>query len=112
MLGGMRRSSGCPPLASDASARLRRVELVRPGSSSLARLTVLSTTEAQRQDREIEERGRWAPPTVDAAAAIDQAAAMVDRFNRLFMRTLRSLRDLRRYSASVVVQNVGQLNVG
>ena len=37
---------------------------------------------------------------------------MVDRFNRLFTRTLRSLRDLRRYSASVVVQNVGQLNLG
>ena len=37
---------------------------------------------------------------------------MVDRFNRLFMRTLRSLRDLRRYSPSVVVQNVGQLNLG
>ncbi len=78
----------------------------------MARLTVLSNTEIQRQDREIEERGRWAPPMVDAAAAIDQAAAMVDRFNRLFMRTLRSLRDLRRYSASVVVQNVGQLNLG
>ncbi len=78
----------------------------------MARLTVLSTTEAQRQDREIEQRGRWGPPTLDAAGAIDQAAAMVDRFNRLFMRTLRSLRDLRRYSASVVVQNVGQLNLG
>ncbi len=35
---------------------------------------------------------------------------MVDRFNRLFMRTLRSLRDLRRYSASVLVQNVSQFN--
>jgi len=78
----------------------------------LARLTVLSNTEAQRQDREIEERGRWAPPTLEDAAAIDQAAAMVDRFNRLFMRTLRSLRDLRRYGASVVVQNVGQFNLG
>ena len=78
----------------------------------MARLTLLSTTEAQRQDREIEERGRWAPPTVEAAAAIDQAAAMVDRFNRLFMRTLRSLRDLRRYSASVVVGHVDQLNLG
>jgi len=78
----------------------------------MARLTVLSTTEAQRQDREVEQRGGWAPSTLDAAAAIDQAAAMVDRFNRLFMRTLRALRDLRRYSASVVVQNLGQLNLG
>jgi len=78
----------------------------------LARLTVLSNTEIQRQDREIEEGGRWGPPTLDAAAAVDQAAAMVDRFNRLFMRTLRSLRDLRRYSPSVVVGHVDQLNLG
>ena len=76
-----------------------------------ARLTVLSSTEALRQDRGIKQRGGWEPPTVDAAAAIDQAAAMVDRFNRLFARTLRALRDLRRYTSQVVVQNVGQLNL-
>jgi hypothetical protein len=76
-----------------------------------ARLTVLSSTEAQRQDRGLKQRGEWEPPTVDAAAAIDQAAAMVDRFNRLFARTLRALRDLRRYTPQVVVQNVGQLNL-
>jgi hypothetical protein len=33
---------------------------------------------------------------------------MIDRFNRLFARTLR---DLRRYAPQVVVQNVGQLNL-
>ena len=78
----------------------------------MERLTRLSTTEPLREDREVEQRGGWNPPTVDAAAAIDQAAAMVDRFNRLFARTLRALRDLRRYTPQVVVQNVGQLNVG
>jgi hypothetical protein len=36
---------------------------------------------------------------------------MVDRFNRLFARRLRAMRDLRRYTPQVVVQNVGQLNV-
>jgi len=77
----------------------------------LARLTVLSNTEGQRQDREIEEDGVWRPATVDTAAALDQAAAMVDRFNRLFTRTLRALRDLRRYTPQMVVQNVGQLNL-
>ena len=77
----------------------------------LARLTILSNAEAQRQDREIEHDGVWRPPTVEAAAAIDQAAAMVDRFNRLFARTLRAFRDLRRYTPQVVVQNVGQLNL-
>ena len=37
---------------------------------------------------------------------------MGDRFNRLFLRTLRALRDLRRYAPSVTVQNVGQVNIG
>jgi len=77
----------------------------------MTRLTILSNTEAERQDREMKEDGVWRPPTVEAAAAIDQAAAMVDRFNRLFTRTLRAFRDLRRFTPQVVVQNVGQLNL-
>jgi hypothetical protein len=43
------------------------------------------------------------------SAAMDQAAGMVDRFNRMFMRTLRSLRDLRRYT--IVVQHASTVNV-
>jgi hypothetical protein len=77
----------------------------------LARLTVLSTTESKRQDREVERRGRWVPPTVAAAAAIDQAAAMVDRWSRLFSRTLRDLRDQRRSTPQVVVQHANQVNL-
>lgn len=45
------------------------------------------------------------------ADALDQAAAMMDRFNRLFLRTLRSLCDLRRRGGPVIVQHGGQLNV-
>jgi hypothetical protein len=37
---------------------------------------------------------------------------MVDRFNRIFLRTLRALRDLRRYTPAVIVQNAGQVNIG
>jgi hypothetical protein len=36
---------------------------------------------------------------------------MVDRFNRIFLRTLRALRDLRRQEP-VVVRRAGQVNVG
>ena len=46
------------------------------------------------------------------AQAIDQCAAMTDRFNRIFMRALRQLRDLRRYAPQVVVKSAGQVNVG
>jgi hypothetical protein len=41
-----------------------------------------------------------------------EATAMVDRYNKMFIRTLRALRDLRRYAPSVVIQNAGQVNVG
>jgi len=36
---------------------------------------------------------------------------MVDRFNRIFLRTLRALRDLRKHSPTLIVQNAGQVNV-
>jgi hypothetical protein len=35
---------------------------------------------------------------------------MADRFNRIFMRTLRQLRDLRRYSP-VTIYNPNQVNI-
>lgn len=55
--------------------------------------------------------GEWLPARVTTAEAIAEASGMVDRFNRVFLRTLRQLRDLRRYSP-VVINNPGQVNVG
>jgi hypothetical protein len=73
-------------------------------------VTQYATLPVSKADRD---EGKWTPPRVSEAEAIDQAAAMMDRFNRIFLRTLRALRDLRRYSpATVVVQNAGQVNVG
>ena len=43
---------------------------------------------------------------------MEEAAAMADRFHRMFLRTLRALRDLRRYGGPVIVQQAGQVNVG
>ncbi len=37
---------------------------------------------------------------------------MIDRFNRLYLRTLRALWDLRRYASAVTIQNAGQVNIG
>jgi hypothetical protein len=42
---------------------------------------------------------------------IDGAMATADRFNRLFLRTLRKLRDLRRYSVPVTINNPAQFNI-
>jgi hypothetical protein len=51
-------------------------------------------------------------PRVSSFQAIEQAASMVDRFDRMFMRALRQLRDLRRYMPILVVQHADQVNVG
>ena len=37
---------------------------------------------------------------------------MAERFNGMFLRTLKALRDLRRQVPGVVVQNAGSINVG
>jgi hypothetical protein len=37
---------------------------------------------------------------------------MVDRFNRLHLRTLRSLRDLRRYGQQITINSPTQVNIG
>src|SRR5262249_26939703 len=62
----------------------------------LGTLTARATLRTVRDREREQEEGRWSPPRVTDAEALEQAAAMVDRFNRIFLRTLRALRDLRR----------------
>jgi hypothetical protein len=57
------------------------------------------------QERDSNEQGGAEPPRLSASEAVDRAGAMADRFNRMSMRTLRALRDLRRWTPTVVVQN-------
>jgi hypothetical protein len=71
-------------------------------------LTLRSTTGSVRK-RSGED---WEVPTVTDAEAVEQAAAKADRFNRMALRTLRALSDLRRYAPSVIVQNAGQVKIG
>jgi hypothetical protein len=44
--------------------------------------------------------------------AAEKAGAMVERFHKMFVRTLRALHDLRKLPLAVFVQNAGQVNVG
>ncbi|HET8670821.1 MAG TPA: hypothetical protein VFM05_09425 [Candidatus Saccharimonadales bacterium] len=48
---------------------------------------------------------RWNPPRLTAQETVENAMVMADRFNRLFLRTLRQMRDLRRYSVSVTIND-------
>ena len=54
--------------------------------------------------------GYWYRPFVSEREAIEHAAQMADRWNRIYMRTLRNLRDLRRY-APVTINNPQQVNI-
>lgn len=76
-----------------------------------------STTDAKilysrEEERRIAEaRGHWLPPRVSERDATEHAMQMMDRFNRLLLRTLRQLRDLRRYSPPVTINNPQQVNI-
>ncbi len=77
----------------------------------LHRLTTYTSLESCTNDRRLKDEGRWEAPRQSDADATDQAAAMMDRFNRIFLRTLRALCDMRRHRTPVIVQNGGQMNV-
>jgi hypothetical protein len=74
----------------------------------LARL--INYTDLEQQPEDAREEGRWVAPRIERAKAIDQAAAMTDRFHKMYLRTLRALRDQRRYSPTLIVQTQ-QLNM-
>ena len=79
--------------------------------SWLHTLTLRTDLESYTNDRRLQEEGKWGPPRQSDADALDQAAGMMDRYNRIFLRTLRALCDMRRHSSPVIVQNGGQMNV-
>jgi hypothetical protein len=78
----------------------------------LQRLTERTALASIGGERLAREEAKWQAPRQSDADAIEQAAEMMDRFNRIFLRTLRALRNLRRYAGPVIVKNAGQVNVG
>jgi hypothetical protein len=66
----------------------------------------------QREEKiESWKKGHWDIPYVNEQDALEHAAQMADRWNRIYMRTLRNLRDLRRYSVPVTINNPQQVNI-
>lgn len=80
--------------------------------SWLDNLATYTGLDIERRRWKHDKDGVWEMPRVSSYEAIEQAAAMADRFNRLFLRTLRQLRDLRRYAQAVTIQSAGQVNIG
>ncbi len=54
--------------------------------------------------------GFWFPPYVEEQDAMDHAIVTADRWNRMYMRTLRQLRELRRHSP-LTISSAGQVNI-
>jgi hypothetical protein len=79
--------------------------------AKIAHERVMRTHDEQRERTKRFEFAGWKSPYQSEADAVDQAHRFADGYNRQFLRVLRQLRDLRRY-APVIIQNVGQVNVG
>jgi hypothetical protein len=56
------------------------------------------------------DEGEWWRPYMSDKTAIEHAAQEAERWHRTFMRTLRQLRDLRRYTP-VMINNANQVNI-
>jgi hypothetical protein len=80
--------------------------------TTIAHQRATETYDKQKKDVERFEAGGWKSPYQSAADAIEQANRLADGYNRQFLRVLRQLRDLRRYSPVVIQNNGGQVNVG
>jgi len=56
--------------------------------------------------------GHWDIPYVREQDAVEHAAVMADRWQRMYFRAVRQLRDWRRYSPQVTINNPQQVNIG
>jgi hypothetical protein len=55
--------------------------------------------------------GEWDIPYVQEQEAVNQAAQMAERWQRMYFRAVRQLRDWRRYSPQVTINNPQQVNI-
>jgi hypothetical protein len=79
----------------------------------IERAHVQASLEGTKQQRDLSKTGRWQPRTLGTAEALDQSAQMAERWQKLFVRALRALRDLRRHAPPVVLAGAGsQVNLG
>ena len=79
--------------------------------SAVAHQRAMHVHDEQKKDLGRFETRGWKSPHQHVGDAIDQAHRLADGYNRQFLRVLRQLRDLRRYSPVVIQNNGGQVNV-
>jgi hypothetical protein len=79
--------------------------------AQIAHRRALATHNSQEKELGRYENKGWKSPYQGEAEALEQAHRLADSYNRQFLRVLRQLRDLRRYTV-VIQNNGGQVNVG
>ena len=67
--------------------------------------------DAQEESYRIKTNGQWKMMPIGKDALMEQAHEMLGRVNGMSLRTVRALRDLRRYSAQVIINNPHTVNV-
>ena len=80
-------------------------------SFSVANNEATVSEQTARTRKPYDDAGQWQPMRLSYAEQLERATQMADRFQRMYMRTLRQMRDLRRYASPVVIQNARQVNV-
>lgn len=55
--------------------------------------------------------GHWDKPSLSEQAAVEHTAQMADRWQRMYFRAVRNLRDWRRYTPQVTINNPAQVNI-
>lgn len=65
----------------------------------------------KRENQKQWQEGHWDVPMVSEQQAIEHAAQMADRWQRMYFRAIRSLRDWRRYTPQVTINNPQQVNI-
>jgi len=65
----------------------------------------------KKSERRRYDEGDWQPPRLTAVEYLEQTTQMADRYNRMFLRVLRQMRDLRRYNVPVTINNPKQVNI-
>jgi len=97
------------------SIELRLIEMMAQLYTAYEHWTGLSVQRVsfdhEQEQYRIKQNGKWRVMQVEPNTEVTQAAEMADRYNRLFLRTLRQLRDLRRYSVPVMINNPQQVNI-
>jgi hypothetical protein len=77
----------------------------------LSRLIAAIETQDRYAGSQYSARGRKEPARLSDAQMTQQCAEMSDRFSRVYLRGLRQLRDLRRYTPALRIETAHQVNV-